>query len=87
MNKGKYAWMTGRAGGVHDHYHLLGGGLADPLPILARGKYLLVFLSALVMIMMLFVIIGTLRRWRQLIKMKGLTRDPYGVEVKEVVPE
>ena len=30
---------------------------------------------------------GTMRRWMVLINMKTITRDQYGVEVKEVVEE
>lgn len=87
MNKGKYAWMTGVPGVFMTIITFWAGVWLILYQYWPAEKYLLVFLSALVMIMMLFVIIGTLRRWRQLIKMKGLTRDPYGVEVKEVVPE
>ena len=52
-----------------------------------NGKYLLVFLSLLVMVMMLFVIFGTLRRWRVLLKENTVTKDSYGDEFKEIIPE
>ena len=50
-------------------------------------KYLLASLSVLVMIMIGFVIIGTLRRWSVLLKETKTVRDPYGDEVKEIVQE
>ena len=50
-------------------------------------KYLLASLSVLVMVMMGFVIIGTLRRWSVLLKETKIVRDPYGDEVKEIVQE
>ena len=50
-------------------------------------KYLLASLSVLGMVMMGFVIIGTLRRWSVLLKETKIVRDPYGDEVKEIVQE
>ena len=39
------------------------------------------------MLLMLFVIIGTLRRWSVLLNIKTTTHDSYGVEVKAIVNE
>ena len=51
------------------------------------GQYLLASLSVIVMLLMLFVIIGTLRRWSVLLNIKTTTHDSYGVEVKAIVNE
>ena len=54
---------------------------------LPNGKYLLVFLSVLVMVMMLFVIIGTIRRWKVLLNMHTEVKDEFGDSYKEIVGE
>ena len=37
--------------------------------------------------MMLFVILGTIRRWLKLLKEDRIVRDGYGDEFREIVPE
>ena len=54
---------------------------------LPQGKTLLVTLSVLVMLLMLFVIFGTIRRWIQLLAIHTTTKDQYGNDVKVVVQE
>ena len=87
MNKGKYAWMTGVPGLLMTVITIWAGIWLVVNQYLPNGQHLLATLSCVVMLLMAFVIFGTLRRWMVLINMKTLTRDQYGVEVKEVVEE
>ena len=87
MNKGKYAWMTGVPGLLMTVITIWAGIWLVVNQYLPNGQHLLATLSCVVMLLMAFVIFGTLRRWVVLINMKTITRDQYGVEVKEVVEE
>ena len=87
MNKAKYAFMTGIPGIFMTFITFWAGIWLILYQYIPNGKYLLVFLSLLVMVMMLFVIFGTLRRWRVLLKENTVTKDSYGEEFKEIIPE
>lgn len=87
MNKAKYAFMTGIPGIFMTFITFWAGIWLILYQYIPNGKYLLVFLSLLVMVMMLFVIFGTLRRWRVLLKENAVTKDSYGDEFKEIIPE
>ena len=87
LNKGKYAWMTGVPGVLMTFITFWAGIWLVINQYLPNGQILLAVLSALVMVLMLFVIVGTIRRWIVLINMKTLTHDSYGVACKEVVEE
>lgn len=87
MNKAKYAFMTGIPGLFMTFITFWAGIWLILYQYIPNGKYLLVFLSLLVMVMMLFVILGTLRRWRVLLKENTVTKDSYGDEFKEIIPE
>ena len=87
MNKAKYAFMTGIPGIFMTFITFWAGIWLILYQYIPNGKYLLVFLSLLVMAMMLFVIFGTLRRWRVLLKENTVTKDSYGDEFKEIIPE
>ncbi len=87
MNKTRYAWMTGLPGILMTGITMWAGLWLVFNQYLPDAQYLLAFLSCLVMVLMAFVSVGTLRRWGVLLNMHTLVRDPYGVEVKEVVEE
>ena len=87
MNKAKYAFMTGIPGIFMTFITFWAGIWLILYQYIPNGKYLLFFLSLLVMVMMLFVIFGTLRRWRVLLKENTVTKDSYGDEFKEIIPE
>ena len=87
MNKAKYAFMTGIPGIFMTFITFWAGIWLILYQYIPNGKYLLVFLRMLVMVMMLFVIFGTLRRWRVLLKENTVTKDSYGDEFKEIIPE
>lgn len=87
MNKTRYAWMTGAPGLLMTVITVWAGVWLVLYQYLPGGKYLLATLSVLVMVLMSVVIYGTLRRWVVLLKMDSHVKDPYGVDVKEVVEE
>lgn len=87
LNKGKYALMTGIPGIFMTIITIWAGIWLVVNQYLPAGKYLLAFLSILVMLLMAVVIYGTLRRWRVLMNEQTTTKDSFGVVVKEVVPE
>ena len=63
MNHVKYAWTTGAPGILMTFITFWAGIWLIINQYLPSGQYLLAFLSALVMCLMLFVIVGVLRRW------------------------
>ncbi len=87
MNKVKYAWITAVPGLFMTVITIWAGVWLIKNQYLPAQKYLLIFLSVLVMVMMGFVVVGTIRRWLVLLKENRLVRDSYGDEVKEVVQE
>ena len=52
-----------------------------------NGKYLLASLAGLVMVLMVFVIVGTFRRWSELMGVKTLVTDSYGESVRQLAEE
>ena len=87
MNKTRYALLTGIPGVFMTVITFWAGVWLILYQYLPGGRYLLVFLSLLVMTMMLFVILGTIRRWLKLLKEDRIVRDGYGDEFREIVPE
>lgn len=87
MNKARYAWITAVPGIFMTIITMWAGIWLIKNQYWPAEKYLLIFLSLLVMVMMAFVVVGTIRRWLALLKEKTVLRDAYGEEVKEVVPE
>lgn len=87
LNKTRYAWITGVPGVLMTFITFWAGIWLILNQYLPAGQYLLVSLSLLVMVLMLFVIVGTLRRWRVLLGIRTTTTDAYGVVVKALVRE
>ena len=87
MDKARYAWIAAVPGLAMTCITLWAGVLLVMNTFIPKGLYLLASLAVLVMILMGFVIIGALRRWSELLRMKLPIRDPYGDYVKEVVQE
>ena len=63
MNKTQYAWITGVPGVFMTIITFWAGIWLVVNQYLPAGQYLLAVLSVLVMFLMLFVIVGTVRRW------------------------
>ena len=87
LNKTKYAPITGVPGILMTIITIWAGCWLVINQYIPAGQYLLASLSVIVMLLMLFVIIGTLRRWSVLLNIKTTTHDSYGVEVKAIVNE
>ena len=87
LNKTRYAWMTGIPGVLMTIITMWAGVWLVVYQYLPAEKYLLAFLSCLVMVLMAVVIVGTLRRWFVLLKMDSHIKDAYGVDVKQIVEE
>ena len=87
LNKTKYAWVTGVPGLFMTIITFWAGIWLVVNQYLPAKQYLLASLSVLVMVLMLFVIAGTLRRWAVLLGIRTTTRDAWGNEVKALVEE
>lgn len=87
MNKTQYAWITGVPGVLMTIITFWAGIWLVVNQYLPAGQYLLAVLSVLVMFLMLFVIVGTIRRWIVLLGIHTTVKDEYGDEVKVLVAE
>lgn len=87
MNKTQYAWITGVPGVFMTIITFWAGIWLVVNQYLPAGQYLLAVLSVLVMFLMLFVIVGTVRRWIVLLGIHTTVKDEYGDEVKVLVAE
>ncbi len=87
LNKTQYAWVTGVPGIFMTIITFWAGIWLVVNQYLPAKQYLLASLSGLVMVLMLFVIAGTLRRWAVLLGIRTTTRDAWGNEVKVLVEE
>ena len=81
MNKTQYAWITGVPGVFMTIITFWAGIWLVVNQYLPAGQYLLAVLSVLVMFLMLFVIVGTVRRWIVLLGIHTTVKDEYGDEV------
>lgn len=87
MNKAKYAWVTGVPGVLMMFITFWAGIWLIVNQYLPAKQYLLVSLSILVMVLMVFVIFGTIKRWLELLSIRTTTKDAWGNEVKVCVEE
>ena len=87
MNKTQYAWITGVPGVFMTIITFWAGIWLVVNQYLPAGQYLRAVLSVLVMFLMLFVIVGTVRRWIVLLGIHTTVKDEYGDEVKVLVAE
>lgn len=87
MNKAKYAWVTGVPGVLMTFITFWAGIWLIVNQYLPAKQYLLVTLSILVMVLMIFVIFGTIKRWLELLSIRTTTKDAWGNEVKVCVEE
>lgn len=87
MNKAKYAWVTGVPSVLMTFITFWAGIWLIVNQYLPAKQYLLVTLSILVMVLMVFVIFGTIKRWLELLSIRTTTKDAWGNEVKVCVEE
>ena len=87
MGKARYAWMTAVPGLAMVVITVWAGYLQIMNNYLPKGLYLLATLAVIVLVLIAIVIVGTLRRWMSLLRIKATVPDTYGEPVLEVVPE
>ena len=87
MNKAKYAWITAVPGILMAFVTMYAGYLNVVDNFLPKHLYLLTVLSIIIMILMLIVFVGAIRKWLELLKVRTTVLDAYGEKVLEVVPE
>lgn len=87
MNRGKYCLVTAIPGIFMTVVTFWAGYLQLTTDYIPNGKYLLAALACLVMVLMVFVIVGTFRRWTELMEIKTLVTDSYGESVRELAEE
>lgn len=87
MGKARYAWMTAVPGLAMVGITVWAGYLQIVNNYLPKHLYLLATMAVIVLVLMAIVIVGTLRRWSSLLRIKATLPDPYGEAVLEVVPE
>jgi carbon starvation protein len=87
MGKAKYAWITAVPGLIMTVITLTAGVETVLKNFIPKHLYLLTTLAVVVMCMMVLVFGGAFLRWRELLQIKTSTKDEYGEEVLETVPE
>ncbi len=86
MNKAKYAWITA-VPGILMAFITMYAGYQNIVNYLPKQLYLLGTLAIIIMVLMLIVFVGAIRKWAELLKIKTPVWDKYGDKVLEVVPE
>ncbi len=87
MNKVKYAWMTGVPGILMAFITMYAGYLTVVNNFLPKHLYLLTVMSIIIMVLMVIVFVGAIKKWFELLKVKTTVVDEYGEKVLEIVPE
>jgi carbon starvation protein len=87
MGKAKYAWITAVPGVAMAFITMYAGYLNIFNNYLPAEKYLLATLGGLVMVLMVFVFVGAIRRWMELLSIKTTQKDEYGETVVALAEE
>ena len=87
MGRARYAWLTAVPGIIMVFITGWAGYLQIVDTYLPKGKYLLSALAIIILTLMAIVIVGTVRRWMELLEIKTPVVDNYGDKVLEVVSE
>ncbi|HEX9024048.1 MAG TPA: carbon starvation CstA 5TM domain-containing protein, partial [Geobacteraceae bacterium] len=87
LGKAKYAWVTGVPGLFMIPICMWAGYLNITKNFLPKGLYLLVGLSAVLMVLMAIVFLAAFKRWHALLQIDGLVTDRYGDAVLVAVEE
>jgi carbon starvation protein len=87
MNKAKYAWITAIPGIFMAVITIWAGYLQITEVYLPQGKILLTMLGCIILLLMLLVFIGAIKRWFELLNIHTTTVDPYGDTVRTVAEE
>jgi carbon starvation protein len=86
-NKARYAWITAVPGLFMAFITFWAGYLNIVDSYLPAGRYLLATLAAVIMALMAIVFVRTLRRWIQLLQVRGTVLDGWNEPVLEIVKE
>jgi carbon starvation protein len=78
MGKAKYIWVTAIPGVFLAFVTMYAGYLNIVDVYLPKELYILATLSIIVMVMMIIVIIGTIKRWSELLQIKKRVQDVWG---------
>ncbi len=81
MGKARYMWVTAVPGLFLGFVTMYAGYLNITDVYLPRKLYLLTILAAAVMVMMVIVIVGTFKRWIELLEIKERVQDIWGDKV------
>ncbi|MEA4855986.1 carbon starvation protein A [Solidesulfovibrio sp.] len=87
MGRARYAPLTAVPGLAMVGITGWAGYLQIVNTYLPQGKYLLTTLAVIILVLMASVIVGTVRRWMQLLEIKTPVVDAYGDKVLEIVGE
>ena len=87
MNRGKLCLLTAIPGVFMAAVTFWAGYLQVTGDYIPNGKYLLATLACLVMVLMIFVFVGTFRRWNELMGIKTTVKDAYGESVRVLAEE
>ena len=78
MGKAKYIWVTAVPGIFLAFVTMYAGYLNVMDVYLPKKLYILATLSIIIMVMMIIVIIGTFKRWSELLRIKERVQDVWG---------
>ncbi len=78
MGKAKYMWVTAVPGIFLAFVTMYAGYLNITAVYIPKGLYLLTALAGIVMAMMVVVIVGTFKRWYELLQVKERVKDVWG---------
>ncbi|MCL2341421.1 MAG: carbon starvation protein A [Proteobacteria bacterium] len=87
MNKAKYAWITAIPGLLLAGVTMWAGYLQITTIYIPQGKILLATLACIVLAMIVVVLIGSIKRWIELLQIRTPTVDAYGDTVLVVAEE
>jgi len=87
MGKARYAWITAVPGLSLAGVTMWAGYLSVVNNFLPKGLYLLSVLAITVMVLMVIVMVGAIKRVMHLLKIQKTVPDQYGEPVLDVVPE
>jgi carbon starvation protein len=87
MNKARYAWITAVPGIFLACITLWAGYIQITSIYIPQGRILLASLGCIILILMVIVLVGAVKRWMELLQIRTTTVDAYGETVLVTVEE
>ena len=87
MNKAKYAWITAVPGLCLACITIWAGYIQITRMYIPQGRILLASVGIIILCLMVVVLVGAIKRWYELLRIRTTTVDPYGETVLVVVEE